>query len=317
MTIALAGDVHFEGAVGAALARDPATAVGPVSEVLSSADLAVVNLETAVTDAGTPAPKRFVFRAPATAFDALAAAGVDAVSLANNHGMDYGQQGLADTLEAGAAAGLPVLGAGPDAATAYAPWRTRVNGQRVAVFAATQVLDSFAVDGWRAQAGSPGLASAKEAGRQELLDAVAAERSRADTVVVVLHWGAEREQCPLPRQEEIADALVEVGADVVVGSHAHVLLGGGWRPPGPGAGAYVDYGLGNFVFYARPGPSAQSGVLVLTARGRAVTAARWVPAVITEGQPLPVEGRPAQAVLDQKDALRERCTDLLDAPPAP
>src|SRR5690606_25133939 len=100
-TVAVGGDVHFEGVLRERLEKDPSTAMGPIADVLSEADLALVNLETAVTGGGTPAPgKDFRFRAPDTAFEALDAAGVDVASLANNHGMDYGRDGLADTLDA-------------------------------------------------------------------------------------------------------------------------------------------------------------------------------------------------------------------------
>ena len=95
-----------------------------------------------------------------------------------------------------------------------------------------------------------------------------------------------------------------VGANVVVGSNAHVLLGGGRL-----GGAYVDYGLGNFVFYAQGGTAAQSGVLTLTVRGRAVTAHRWSPATIFGGVPYPLTGSAASVVETWWEQLR-RCTGL-------
>ena len=97
--MAIGGDVMFEGMLRQRLDADPATAMGPVAEVFQEADVSVVNLETAVTDGGTPAPaKQFVFRAPATAFTAFKEAGIDVATVANNHGMDYGTEGLLDTL---------------------------------------------------------------------------------------------------------------------------------------------------------------------------------------------------------------------------
>jgi hypothetical protein len=91
---------------------------------------------------------------------------------------------------------------------------------------------------------------------------------------------------------------------VIIGSHAHRLLGGGYL-----RGAYVHYGLGNFVFYSRGGITAQSGVLVLTVRGRATTKARWVPAVISGGIPIPLEGAAADQAVASWQALRG-CTGL-------
>ncbi len=303
VTLAFGGDVNFEGVTGARLARDPATAMGPITRVLRQADLAMVNLETAVTTRGTPAAgKEFTFRTPPTAFAALRSSGVDVVTMANNHGEDYGPVGLRDSLAAAAAARFPVVGIGRDAEQAFRAWLFTVRGQRIAVLGATQVLDSSLAAAWSAGDRKPGLASAYQTER--LLAAVRAARRSADTVVVFLHWGQELSSCPIARQRAIAPRLVAAGADVVVGSHAHVLAGGGFLD-----GAYVDYGLGNFVFYSSGGATARTGVLTLTVRGRAVTGVRWTPATISGGVPLPLSGAAARQALASWRALRG-CTGL-------
>src|SRR5690606_1041971 len=133
-TIAFGGDVHFEGVLRTRLEANPKTALGPIAKVLRRADIAMVNLETAITTGGTPAPgKQYTFRAPPSALTALKAAGVDVASLANNHGMDYMESGLRDSLAAVRKARFPLVGAGENAAQAYKPWRTKVNGNRVAI----------------------------------------------------------------------------------------------------------------------------------------------------------------------------------------
>jgi hypothetical protein len=306
VTIAFGGDVHFEGAIANRLAADPATTFGPIAGVLRRADLAVVNLETAVTERGTPAAKEFTFRAPPSAFAALHAAGVDVATMANNHGADYGVVGIRDSLAAARHAGVPVVGIGNDAAEAFRPYVVTVNGQRIAVIGATQVLDSSLAAAWSAGDGKPGLASAYDETR--LLAAVRTARAEGDTVVVDLHWGRELERCPISQQRALAPKLVAAGADVVVGSHAHVLLGGGYL-----RGAYIDYGLGNFVFYAHGGVTAQSGVLLLTLRGRAVTGAQWVPAVISGGIPHPLHSAAAERAVTTWQSLRG-CTGLAVSP---
>jgi len=306
VTLAFGGDIHFEGAVESRLRADPSTALGPIVGVLRRADLAVVNLETAITERGTPAPKEFTFRAPPVALTALKAAGVDVATMANNHGQDFGVVGLRDSLAAASRAKLPVVGVGRNADEAYRPFRATVNGQRIAVLGATQVLDSNLAAAWTAGDGKPGMASAYE--ERRLLAAVRAARAEADTVVVDLHWGRELVNCPIDRQRALAPKLVAAGADVVVGSHAHILLGGGYLK-----GAYIHYGLGNFVFYSRGGLTAQSGVLLLTMRGRAVTASRWVPAVISGGIPIPLEGAAATRAVTAWQSLR-RCTGLSAGP---
>jgi hypothetical protein len=306
VTLAFGGDVHFEGAVESRLAANPATALGPIAKVLRRADLAVVNLETAITDRGTPAPKEFTFRAPPSALTALKEAGVDVATMANNHGQDFGVVGLRDSLAAAKSANFPVVGVGRDADEAFSSYRATVKGQRIAVLGATQVLDSNLAAAWTAGDDKPGMASAYE--EKRLLAAVRAARAEADTVVVDLHWGRELANCPIDRQRALAPKLVAAGADVVVGSHAHILLGGGYL-----RGAYVHYGLGNFVFYSRGGLTAQSGVLLLTMRGRAVTNSRWVPAVISGGIPIPLGGAAASRAVASWQSLR-RCTGLSAKP---
>jgi len=307
MTLAFGGDVHFEGVDRARLSADPATAMGPIAALLRRADLAMVNLETAITTRGTPAAKRYVFRAPPAAFVALRSAGVDVVTQANNHGMDYGRVGLADSIAAARAAGFPVVGIGSDAAAAFQPWVATVHGERIAILGATSVLDDNLAAAWTAGESSPGLASAKDV--PKLVAAVRAARSTADVVVVNLHWGTEMHSCPTPAQTSLARSLADAGADVVVGSHAHVLLGAGRLDR-----TYVDYGLGNFVFYARSGPTLESGVLTLTLYGRDVRQAVWSPARISGGVPIPLHGAAASSALRGWERLRG-CTGL-DAVPS-
>jgi poly-gamma-glutamate synthesis protein (capsule biosynthesis protein) len=306
VTLAFGGDVHFEGAIESRLVANPATTFGPIAAVLRRADLAVVNLESAITERGTPAPKDFTFRAPPSALTALKEAGVDVATMANNHGLDFGPVGLRDSLAAARAARFPVIGIGRDADEAYRAHRVTVKGQRIAVIGVTQVLDSSLAAAWTAGDDKPGMASAYEEDR--LLAAVRSARASADTVVVDLHWGRELVNCPIDRQRALAPRLVAAGADVVVGSHAHLLLGGGYL-----RGAYVHYGLGNFVFYSRGGVTAQSGVLLLTTRGRAVTNSRWVPAVISGGIPIPLQGAAATRAVTSWQSLR-RCTGLSARP---
>jgi poly-gamma-glutamate synthesis protein (capsule biosynthesis protein) len=298
VTIAFGGDVHFEGASRSALSGG----MRAITPLLSGADVTMVNLETAITDRGTKAPKDYNFRAPAAAFGALRSAGVDVVTVANNHGQDYGEIGLRDTLAAARAARFPLVGAGLDDDEAFAPWRTTVKGQRLAFFGVTHVLDSNLRSAWTARPGKPGLASAYEEAR--LLRAVREARAGSDTVVVYLHWGTERRACPNDRQLDISRKLAEAGADVVVGSHAHVLLGAGRL-----GRAFVAYGLGNFVFYARGGLGAETGVLRVTVTGRNVGPYRWDPAVISGGVPRPVAGANAAAARRRWEALRG-CTGL-------
>jgi poly-gamma-glutamate synthesis protein (capsule biosynthesis protein) len=175
------------------------------------------------------------------------------------------------------------------------------------VFGATQVPDRTA-GVWAAGKDKPGVASARNPKR--LLAAVQAARESADLVVVYLHYGTERVGCPTRDQRDIVAKLAEAGADVIVGSHAHVLLGSGWAK-----GAYVSYGLGNFVWYSpNSRAEATSGVLRVTWSAGRVLRQELVPTFTgQDGLPRPVRGAAARKAVAQWRDLRE-CTGLADRP---
>jgi poly-gamma-glutamate synthesis protein (capsule biosynthesis protein) len=266
------------------LRADPTRVLAPIAPVLSAADLAMVNLETAITDRGDPvAGKAYHFRSPAESFVALEAAGVDVVNMANNHALDYGPVGMADTFDAIASSGMPVVGIGHNAAEAYRPYRAVVNDQRIAIFGAVDWLEPGLVSQWTATDSRPGLAFSIDPA--PLLAAVESTRAEVDTLVVFLHWGIEQTHCASPEQHTLAQALVASGADIVVGSHAHRVFGAGHL-----GGSLVAYGLGNFVYFREDGESGSSGVLLVRATGRRVDGYSWVPARITHGIPVPEYG---------------------------
>jgi hypothetical protein len=313
VTLAFGGDVNFPAGstLGDRLAANPATALGTgVPALLSGVNLSMVNLETAITDGSCPdpQPKSFDFFAPASALTALHSAGVTLVTEANNHGEDCGPAGLQMALSARTQSKYTVLGIGQNAAEAFTPYQTVIDGERIGIIAATQVIDDDLQVGWTATTTQPGLASAYDV--SDLVAAVEAARQVDDTVVVFLHWGVELDICPDPLQEPLANVLVQAGADIVVGSHAHVLLGGGYL-----GSAYVDYGLGNFAFYNTPAPTNQSGSLIVTATGRHVDGVTWRPALIEDDLPVPLSGTAAATALASWTNART-CTDLTAAPAA-
>ncbi|HEX6872198.1 MAG TPA: CapA family protein, partial [Micromonosporaceae bacterium] len=283
ITLAFAGDVHFARRT-LTLLEQPATAFGPVAQLLRAADVAMVNLETAVTERGTPEPKRYHFRAPESAYAAVRAAGIDVVSLANNHALDYGRVGLADTLDSAAAHGVPVVGAGRNVAGAYAPWVTTVDGVTIAFLGLSQIAELSW--NWSATAQRSGIAYAFDLARAT--EAVRVAKRAADVVVVYLHWGQEYHQCPTTQMRRLAANLAEAGADLLVGTHAHVLVGDGWL-----GDTFVSYGLSNFVWWFNDAGSNDTGVLRVTLRGARIVRTEFVPAYIDRvtGQPIPSTGQ--------------------------
>jgi Bacterial capsule synthesis protein PGA_cap len=309
VTLAFGGDVHFEGPLAARLAADPVTALdGGITRLLSGADVSMTNFESALVYGACPDPqsKQFVFHVVPAALTAFRSAKVTLVTEANNHGEDCGRVGLEQSLAIARSAHYPVIGIGRDAAQAFRPFRAVVHGQRIAIIAATQVIDDELRTAWTATAAQPGLASAYQEG--ELVAAVQAARKAADTVIVFLHWGTETQQCPNSVQPPLALALVKAGADIVIGAHAHVQLGAGYL-----GSALVDYGLGNLAFYDTTPPETYSGALVVTVTGRHIDSYRWRPALIESGLPVPQAGPAAAAAVRRWRGLRG-CSGLASRP---
>ena len=315
LTLAFGGDVHFEDYLQP-LARDP-HGLDQLRSTLGAADLSMVNLETAITQRGTKIGKEFHFRAPASALDTLASAGVDAVAMANNHGVDYGPVGLRDTLAAKRASPIPIVGIGADQDEAFASATLTAKGVRVAVLSASQVYEMTLLN-WSADANSPGIASSAPTTR--LIAAVKKARRTHDVVVVYLHYGLDYQQCPDGQSVSTATALEAAGADIVVGGHSHRVNGAGWL-----GNAYVDYGLGNFVWWRSHEPDSRTGVLTLSVDVKRATAARPTPGPIVRKAvwtPMLIGADGIPAVASGADATRllgvwrqaGRCTGLTTSP---
>ena len=257
---------------------DPFTKVEPS---LSSADVAIVNLEMAITERGEPYDKEFVFRAPGSAALTLAGAGVDVVSLANNHILDFGSVGLEDTISVLDEVGILRPGAGANNAEAYAP-RVLVldNEIRVAFVSASAIIPG----GFSAGAERPGIADAKWA-IPRVLAAVRAAASGNDVVVVSIHWGVERATCPSQDQRGLAQQLIEAGANLILGHHPHVL-----QPIETFDRTVIAYSLGNFAWHPRYGITGDTGVLEIFFDGPIVEGYQFHPHILDYlGGAMPVD----------------------------
>jgi poly-gamma-glutamate synthesis protein (capsule biosynthesis protein) len=305
ITLAFGADVQFEERT-LKLLDNPQTAFGPIAKTLSAADIAMVNLETAVTDRGTPEPKQFHFRAPTTAYDALKAAGVDVVTLANNHTLDYGRVGLDDTLNAAKQHNFPIVGAGANAAAAYAPWITEVKGVKIA-FIGMSTVNELATT-WAAKDNRSGIAMGQD--QQRAVQAVRDAGTKADVVVVNMHWGTQYESCPTDGQKSLAQALVDAGADIIVGSHVHQFQGQGWLGK-----TYVFYGMGNFLWRTNDAATNDTGVVRVSLQGTQIVKTEFLPAYIDRhtGQPKLVTGAEAARITKEVDDLHG-CTGLASQP---
>jgi poly-gamma-glutamate synthesis protein (capsule biosynthesis protein) len=178
----------------------------------------------------------------------------------------------------------------------------------VTIFAASQVPDRTQ-NVWTATAGTPGIASAQD---PQLVENVRTAAQAGDTVIVFLHWGTEYVSCPDIDQQRLADQLAAAGATAVIGTHAHVLQGAGWRDDG----TYVAYGLSNYLWWRSFGNEQDdNGVLTLTVADRRVVRADFAPAHLDDtGVPVPATGAEAERINQQWEQVRA-CAGLAAEPP--
>lgn len=293
--LAAVGDIMLDRGLGYNLSQGRlAYPFAKVADRLQAADITVGNLESALGTVGEPAPKSYPFRAPPEAAQALALGGFDVVSLANNHGMDYGPEALLQALELLKAANVQPIGAGANRAEARAPYITTVNGLTVALLGYVNVpveaRSAFDVAVWDATETTPGLAW----GEPESVAAdVTAVSQQVDLVVVVLHSGFEYIEEPGEKQAAIARAAIDAGADLVIGHHAHILQGIEYYH-----GGVIVYGLGNFAFEIDGDPN--TAILNVWLDKNGVRELELVPAIIQfGGQPRLAEAWETRPILER------------------
>jgi poly-gamma-glutamate capsule biosynthesis protein CapA/YwtB (metallophosphatase superfamily) len=223
--LGLAGDTMLGRRVAARLATSsPESLFAPeLVQIAGEADLFVLNLECSISDNGEPWPslgRPFFFRAPPIAAEALALLGVDCVSLANNHALDFGQEALLDTFENLARVGIAWTGAGAGVDQARAPAVLEAEDFRLAVIAFCDHAPDYAAGPDR-----PGVAFADL--EQRVPDWVAATVTSvdADAVLVTPHWGPNMAPHPVPRVRRAAKMMLDGSATLVAGHSAHVFQG--------------------------------------------------------------------------------------------
>jgi len=259
VSFSVAGDVIPHGAVRVAAAAAGNGAAGwaalfaNVADIFQHADFGFVNLETPVAPAHSHGTKEFMFDAPVALVDALKASGIKIVSSANNHMMDQGWAGFAETREHLRERGMLFAGTGDTAQQSWQPVITEANGIKVGWLGMTRWLNGnrnpdtdnqphvnfFPYPG--ESKGAPGM---DEAG---VLDAIKKARAQCDFLVVSIHWGTEYATAPRPEDVEMAHKMLDAGAAVIVGHHPHVLQPVETYRTQDGRDTVIFYSLGNFL----------------------------------------------------------------------
>lgn len=212
---------------------------GGYREEIAGADFFLVNQEFPFSSRGVQAPdKQFTFRLPPERVELFSQMGIQGVTLANNHALDFGQDALLDSCAVLDGAGILHTGAGENLEAASGEIGLEISGRRIGIIGATRVIP---VSTWAAGKNHPGMLATYDPA--VLLERIRQLKETCDYVIVYVHWGVERDEMPQEYQQALARQYVDAGADLVIGAHPHVLQGIQYYEGKP-----VVYSLGNFVF---------------------------------------------------------------------
>jgi len=297
ITVAVVGDVMPGHRALEFMARyGPGYFFEKTRAIISSADIAFCNLEAPVTSSGAPCQEKdYIFKAPPEAARGLAYAGFDIVSLANNHSLDMGEEGLYETMEHLREHGIKWVGAGRNMKEARSAKFIDVKGRRVAFLAYSNTLPKS----FYAAHNRGGTAF----GRTDFVKSdVKKAKGESDFVVVSFHWGRELETTPADYQLELAHLSVESGADLVIGHHSHLIQGLELYK-----GGLIAYSLGNFVFgsYSR---NVRFGLILVASFGDGgIESAELIPIYVHTPEtlfcPFILTGRRGLEVLEEVRSL--------------
>ena len=273
VTLLFAGDLFLTDILQEKYDKNGISAVA-TSELLSvtrSADIFMLNQEFPFGTTGEAAEdKEYTFRVDPKYVSLLPELGVDVVTLANNHMLDFGRGPLKETLEALDGAGILHVGAGQNLEEAKALKTVEAGGRVIGFLGATRVIPEHS---WTASRSNSGLFTTYDP--TKLLEEIQAAKQQCDYVVVYVHWGIERNTEPEEYQKSLARQYIDAGADAVIGAHPHVLQGIEYYQGKP-----IFYSLGNFIFANRTYETMMAE-LTITDDG---TEVRVIPCVSTANQ---------------------------------
>jgi len=297
ITINFTGDIMLASRVGEVIREKGVDYPwAQVQDTLASADITVGNLECAVGGGNyTPVPdKKFTFLAVPESIAGARRAGIDVLTLANNHVLDFGPEALLETILVLKNNDILYTGAGGNAQEALEPVILERNGLKVGIVAFSLVVPWLQ---WVAGPNTPGINSGYH--YEQVYNSVRELDKETDLVIVSLHWGTELADKPTLQQQELARKLIDLGADVVVGHHPHVLQGLEIYKQG-----LIAYSLGNFIFtLSGDYRGRQSMILQVDAGDRGIYGARVYPAQIEYGRTVPAGEKDRLAIIKRLQNL--------------
>ncbi len=277
----------------------PAYFWGDVLPILQKLDLLLVNLECVISDKGeqwTRTPKVFHFRAKPKAIDVLKVAGVDYVSLANNHTLDYGEEAMLDTLRLLEKNKIASSGAGKNFLEASQPAFLKVGDLKLSVLSITDNEP-----GWKAGKDRPGVyymeISTRTNDFKELTEKVRAMKKNSDLAILSAHWGPNMIRVPSPSFQEFARAVIDSGVAIFHGHSSHLFQGVEVRKK-----SLIMYDCGDFIddYYVAPiERNDQSFLFVLNVQDKKIKSLELFPVFIENFQVNLARGIHFEAICDK------------------
>ncbi|KXG75916.1 Capsule biosynthesis protein CapA [Thermotalea metallivorans] len=298
--ISLVGDILMDGSVGRYIEKNGVDYPWEkVKEVFSYSDLVLGNLETSVGGGGqADANKQYTFQSKPATLKGLVNAGIGGISIANNHVLDYGQEGFMETLYHLERSGIKYAGGGRNMEEALQPAIWEIKGMRIGFLAFSRVIYDVS---WYAGAKKPGILSAYDHYAKEVCDIISKTREKVDFLIVSVHWGKELAQYPEENEIKLGRMMIDSGADVIMGHHPHVLQGVEFYNNKP-----ILYSLGNFVFSSSSQLSRTSMIFNLEINPEGIIKAYVVPVRIHHCQPVPVKDKEAEEVIHLLNTLSKQ-----------
>ncbi|HDP70538.1 MAG TPA: CapA family protein [Actinobacteria bacterium] len=298
LTVIAVGDVLLDRQVGEMIKKygidEP---FSDVTKILTSADVTIANLECALSTRGTKADKEYTFRGHPSWAIGIKNAGIDAVSLANNHSLDFGTEALRDTINILDEYGIYHAGAGMNSSKALLPAMMEINEKKASFLAFSYIIPN----GFLPSSTRAGIAHARSP-YALVTNGIKDAKENSDFVIVSFHWGVEYEDYPIKSQIELAHLAIDAGADLVVAHHPHVIQG---------IEIYKDkliaYSLGDFVFDHYSRKTGEAFILKCKISQEKTLEARAIPVYLTpDGKPQMVKGDEADIILGRLKKISEK-----------
>ena len=279
-------------------------------DILPAADITFCNLESSLSDRGTPLPGKGIWlRGAPENVRVLETAGVDIVTLANNHAMDYDEAALLQTVDVLDQAGIAHIGAGKDIEAACAPYIEEVNGVKIAWLGYSEMADLFFSLSYprrmRAEENVPGISPYNI---EDIIEDIDDLTEQTDIIIVTLHWGIEYTDLPQEYQVRDAHRMIDAGADIIIGHHPHCIQGVEVYNRG-----LIAYSLGNFIFDQDWSEKTSQGLMLnLSVNRLGWQSAEFLPIYINNCQPYYAKGQKGEEILNKLSNISSSFGGILE-----